>query len=133
MKTFPILLILLACVTGCDPGVQYSRIIQNSSSHEIYLIKKNYPVCDTTIIVQGEEYIVYQHAGLGTTDEYEDCYFKENKSDTFLLEVKDDPSLTVNADIISNTGWQFSVIKRSKITHGGICSCRLTITEDMIN
>lgn len=134
MKKFHVLLVLISCIViSCDPGVQYSRIIQNASTHKIFLIKKNYPVCDTTVIEQGKEYTFYIRNGLGSTDEYEDCHFENYKSDTFLLGVKDDTSLTVNADVTGNTGWKFSVTKKTKMNRGGICNCRLTITDDMIN
>ena len=133
MKTYLIPIFLFVCaISSCDPVTNYSRIIKNDSSHEIYVIKKNFPVCDTVTIGLGEEYTVYKQSSRSSTDRYRNCD-DYPVSDTFLLRVKDDTSLTINASVTGNANWNFVLKQKTKMNRGGICSCRLTITDDLIN
>lgn len=123
-------------LSSCDPGVGYNRVLQNDSQYDIELRihKKNSSSCqyvylsDSIIVDKKSEKILYSYNGLGQTFEFDNC---ETCADSIVLKVAGNPSLKSTVDLNDPNEWTFRVLKKT-FKSGGICECRLIMTDNMI-
>lgn len=135
---FLILLVVISFISlsSCDPGVGYSRVLQNDSQYdlELRIHRKNSSACqyvylsDSIIIEKKSTKILDAYNGLGQTFEFENC---ETCADSIVLKVVGNPTLKSTVDLNDPNEWTFSVLKKT-FKSGGICECRLIMTDDKI-
>jgi hypothetical protein len=122
--------LFVTLLISCDPGVDYSRIVQNSSSYDLFLIHEFDSIYDTAIIEKNSEYSVYAWDAIGRTSEYENCHPEQLGS--FSLKVIGYDSLNIVIDLNNPTLWTFSVLDKT-VNGGGKCECRIIISDFDIN
>ena len=123
-------------LTSCDPGVKYTKVVQNSSDFDItvYIYPElkvgdgSFFKFDTIRINNHTEASVYEVSGLGQTFEYEDC---NTYADTIFARVIGIDTLNSAINLNDKSKWIFSVLDKT-YKEGGVCECRAIITNDMI-
>lgn len=136
---FPILIGALALLlTNCTTKTKYEKIIQNNSSHDIWLIHDqmaNYCMTtlafDSILVPRNTNLAIVSVSSAGVdVDHFSDCNFMCNDSLDTRIDTHD--SLKLNFTINTKTPrWLYSV----SIQDGAAreCECRLTITDADIN
>ncbi len=138
MKQKPIFklvsVVLLLVLASCDPGVSYTKIIQNDSGFDIW-VKSNdsiinglYDKFDSIVVFKHSESTLYIYTGLGQTTEFENCDFFNV---TLYSGICGNDSLEITIDLNDKSNWQFSIFDES-FKHGGTCECRLIIDDEMV-
>lgn len=121
--TFGILL------SGCDPGVSYERIVENNTSHDIWIKKTGnlFPEFeqDSVSIPKNSEQVISIYSGLGHTFEFENCGVPDN---TILGGIIYNDTLQIAKDLNTESNWIFSVLEQT-FKQGGECECRLKLTD----
>jgi hypothetical protein len=140
MKTNKLLILIFALftiiVTSCDPGVKYTKVVQNDSDFDItvtiYPESKvgdgSFYKYDSFRINNHTEASIYEVSGLGQTFEFEDC---NTYADSIFARVTETDTLYPDINLNDNSQWNFSVLDKS-FKEGGTCECRVRITNDMI-
>lgn len=132
MKSYLLLLAVLAFLTSCDPGVSYERIITNNSSHDIWIKATDYTspelVVDSFFIAKNTEQIIHAYSGLGQTSEFSNCGMPDSALYGGLI-ATDTLAFSINLNEVAH--WEFSVLSES-FKQGGECECRLTLTDAFI-
>lgn len=140
MKTNKLLILIFALftiiVTSCDPGVKYTKVVQNDSDFDITV--NIYPESkvgdgsfykyDSIRINNHTEASIYEVSGLGQTFEFEDC---NTYADSIFARVRGTDTLNLDINLNDNSQWNFSVLDKT-YKEGGLCECRVRITNDMI-
>jgi len=123
-KIFPVFaLSVVALFASCDPAVEYNHVIQNNSNFEVKVLTN-----DTIVIGKNTSKTLYTCGGLGGVYDYENCCFQYD-SIPMLVYIAD--SIKVIPNIQNLNGWNFHIIKEYK-NRGGICECRLILTNEML-
>ncbi|MES2691760.1 MAG: hypothetical protein V4658_15245 [Bacteroidota bacterium] len=121
---------------GCDPGVNYKRIIVNQSDHDImlYIYEGKTPAGpyaykqDALLLKKHSETIIAETTTLHQAREYENCY---SNADSIVGKIDHRDSLSLDIDINDAANWKFSRLKKS-FGDGGVCECRLVIHHNDI-
>lgn len=123
---------------SCDPIVNYEKIINNQTDHNISLIVlgtdslgNNVPV-DTILINKQTEKVIYNEGGIGQVQEYQNCPGAYYLSDSHKTKLDNDTLLSLDSILEMPSKWKFKVIKESKVK-GGSCQCKLIIHPENIN
>lgn len=127
---------LLIGLVACDPAVEYSMVLQNDSDYDLVLFPRDtvpqwselFFDRDSAILAQQTEIILSRFSEIGSPGNYENCPYY---ADSLIVEVKTDPSLQVTTDVSNPTGWVYTLLESYRFG-GGVCECRLTITNAMI-
>ena len=127
---------LICLLNSCDPGVSYSRVIQNESGYDLQFLV--YPAQNSTCwtVLESDTIIVNKHSvktigafsGLGQTFEFENC---DLCADSINGKVVNNDTLSLILDLNNRAGWNFSILKKT-FKQGGTCECRIKITDEMI-
>ena len=131
-KLLLILLSVLAGVSACDPGVEYSRILVNGSSYDLYLISRLDSTFDTSKILIGSSLEFLQDSHFGKIRAHEDCIERYEYLDSFYLVVQGNDSIHVDVDVLGNKDWHYTQDKKY-ISGGGTCHCTLIVTNEKVN
>ena len=123
-------------LTACDPGVKYTKVVQNDSDFDItvYIYPESkvgdgsFYKFDTIRIKNHTVASVYEVSGLGQTFEYEDC---NTYADSIFARVIGVDTLDYVFSLNDKSNWIFSVLDKT-YKEGGTCECRIRITNDMI-
>jgi hypothetical protein len=124
--------VLFIIVSGCDPGVKYSKIIDNQSDYELIMILEyegHDTPPDTSNIYSGSEIVVYNYDHIGRVSEYENC--KSEFIHTIRLKVKNNDSLVVSVDPNNLQNWNYYLLEKG-INGSGECECRMIVSNDNI-
>lgn len=121
---------------GCDPGVNYKRVVVNQSDQDIMiyiyqgrtLVEPYSYKEDSLLIKKHSETIITETHRLGQVHEFENC---NSSADSIVSKIYDSDSLSLNIAINDASNWKFSRLKKS-FGDGGICECRLVIYNDDI-
>ncbi len=127
---------ILISLSSCDPGVSYSRVLENDSQYDLklFIYRKNSISCkvrffsDTVIVEKNSIKTVAGYNGLGQTFEFQNC---ESCADSIVLKVVGNPSLKSTVNLNDPALWNFRVLKKT-FKSGGTCECRLIMTNDKI-
>ncbi len=129
MKRYLLFLALGVLLSSCDPGVSYERIIENNSSHDIWIITGNndHPgfTQDSFSISTNSEMVISSYDFLGQTSDFEDC---EMVDSSLVGGIVGNEALSISKDLNSASSWSFSVLKRTSMG-GGDCECRLKLSD----
>ncbi len=123
-------------LTACDPGVKYTKVVRNDSDFDltVYIYPESkvgdgsFYKFDTIQIKNHTEASVYEVSGLGQTFEYENC---NTYADSIFARVIGIDTLDYVINLHDKSNWIFSVLDKT-FKEGGICECRISITNDMI-
>lgn len=137
MKKFALFAFLLLLVLSCDPVVGYSKIIQNNTSYDIWLIPNDSTarleyIKDSVLLFVGESIIVDSSIDIGDGDpnDYTDCPAYPFSSDTLFTKIEGNNNLKLKFSIDENVNWEFKVIEPGR---NGNAECRLILTDTDIN
>ena len=135
---FPLLIvIILMSFSSCDPGVTYSRVLENNSQYdlELHIFKRKdslscrYSYLSDSIIVEKKSVkTMAAYSGSGQTFEFENC---ESCADSIVLKVIGYPALKSTVDLNEPAFWNFRVIQKT-FKSGGTCECRFIMTNERI-
>jgi hypothetical protein len=140
MKTnrlsIPFFALFTIILTACDPGVKYSKVVQNDSDFDIMIHiypeskvgSGSFYTFDSVQINSHTETSIFEFSGLGQTFEYEDC---NTFADSIFARVIGNDTLDLNLNLNNESKWIFSVLDKT-FKEGGLCECRVRITNDMI-
>lgn len=140
MRTYRLFVLFSALftviLTACDPGVKYSKVIQNDSDFDItvYICPESkvgdgsFYKFDSIQINKHTEASIYEFSGLGQTFEFDDC---NTYADSIFTRVRGNDTLYVDINLNDKSLWVFSILDES-FKEGGTCECRVKITNDMI-
>jgi len=131
---------LLVFLVSCDPVVDYSRVVQNNSDYDVKVLKgfgswyldgndTIYTQIDTITINKGTSAVIFNYVDMGTVAQFLSCS-RFDEPMLFLVSFSDSIKEISNIQIMSN--WRFRVIKEYKIGGGGVCECRLYLTNEML-
>ena len=113
---------------ACDPTVDFNRIIQNNSDHELVYFYDQMPDEDSVYIPSKSEVIVYTDHKLGTVSSFENC-------DQGVLDIERlivaDSSRQLKFNLQDFERWEFVVIEKDA-AGGGECECRLVVENEDI-
>lgn len=132
MKLTAILIFFLALVS-CDPSVNYTKIIDNKSDYDLWLIDSNEWVGfqDSILIPHHSSYTLLQYEDIGgNVSSFENCSFYIEDIDSITTRIDGADSLALSFPINQNAPWKYSVIKTGR---NGSCECRLLITNSDVN
>ncbi len=123
-------------LTACDPGVKYTKVVQNDSDFDItvYVFPESkvgngsFYKFDTILINNHTEVSIYELSGLGQTFEFEDC---DTYADSIYTRVTGIDTLDIEINLNDRSQWVFSILDES-FKEGGTCECRVRITNEMI-
>jgi hypothetical protein len=123
-------------LTACDPGVKYNKVVQNDSDFDItvYIFPESkvgdgsFYKYDSIRINNHTEESIYEVSGLGQTFEYDDC---STYADSIFARVTGNDTLDIEFDLNDKSQWVFSILDES-FKDGGLCECRVIITNEMI-
>jgi len=134
-------LLFFSFFTSCDPGKDYSCVIQNDSDYKVKIIAQLYSpwylegkdtiynLPDTIVVNKKTSKTIYTDGGIGSVNEYENCDYVPYDTISMLVYLKD--SVKIIPNIHNMNHWIFRVIKEGK-GGGGICECRLILTNDIL-
>ena len=139
MKTIHYISLILGMAillfSACDPGVSYSKVIQNNSKYDISLYTdtayaETYAMYnfDTIVIEKHSIVVIASEQGIGTTNGFSSCCIF---NDSLNYKIIGFDSLYLNLDLNDCSNWVFDVIDKSA-GGGGVCECRIKITDSMI-
>jgi hypothetical protein len=140
MKTngllFLCIVLFIIILTACDPGVKYNKVVQNDSDFDImvYIFPESkvgdgsFYKFDSIRINNHTEESIYEVSGLGQTFEYDDC---STYADSIFVRVTGNDTLDFEFNLNDKSQWVFSILDES-FKEGGICECRISITNEMI-
>ena len=121
----------MTCVS-CDPGVHFERVIENKSSHDVWIKvnQETYPVFvqDSFMISKNSSTIVQSSGGLGRVADFNYCGLEEG---TLSSGVFTNDTLEIQRNLNENGNWS-SVVKSKRFGGGGECECRFIITDEDI-
>ena len=123
-------------LTACDPGVKYNKVVQNDSDFDltIYVYPESkvgdgsFYTFDSVQINNHTETSIFEYSGLGQTFEFEDC---NTFADSIFGRVIGIDTLDYVINLNDKSKWVFSVLDKT-FKKGGLCECRVRITNDMI-
>ena len=125
-----LILIVLTILTSCDPGVSYSKIIQNDSDYDIIISVHNgesyYYSIDSLYVVKHSEETIMAYSGLGQTFEFEDCNIY---ADSLTSQIANNDSLKLILDLNDQSNWNFSILNET-FKSGGTCECRIILKNE---
>jgi len=140
-KIIAVILVFGLTVIGiaCDPAVEYNRVIQNNSDFDVKVLPKAnvwylegndtiYGTKDTLLISKHTSKIICGSGGVGSVYRFEDC---EKVYDSIPMFVYFKDSIKIIPNIQEVDGWNFRIIKEYR-NRGGICECRLILTNEML-
>jgi len=140
IKLISLSVFVLILLTSCDPGVTYSRVIQNNSDFEVKVISQTkapwyldgkdtvYNLPDTIIIHKNATTAIFSENSIGYVIKYQDCDFPYEPMPAIVYFTDSIKSIP---NILNVNGWNFRIIKEDR-SGGGICECRLILTNDIL-
>lgn len=136
MKSFcNFFLASLLCLSffACDPALEHSRVLQNDSEFELWLVKDSASVRDSSLLLPGTSETLWNVFQIGTLGEYESCPATAGSIDpiNFYLHVNGNQSLEVHVDLQESEGWVYSILSRGGFGSGA-SECRRLIRNDDI-
>lgn len=125
-------ILVLSLFSACDPGVQYTQIIENQSDYTLHILPRdtvqvhgNFSPFDSIMASPGAEAQIVDYGSLGQVSQFEDCPFY---SDSIRIRIEGSDSLQVKIAVHDPTTWTYRILDES-FNGGGICECRLVITN----
>jgi len=133
MKNLLLIVPLILLICSCDPGVHFERVIENKSSHDVW-VKVNqdvYPAFlqDSFLVAKNSSIIVSSGSSLGRVDEFSYCGLEEG---TLSSGVFTSDTLEIQKNLNEDGNWS-PIVKSKAVTGGGECECRFTITNNDIH
>jgi hypothetical protein len=140
VKLISFLTIFLVFFTSCDPGVDYSRVIQNNSEFEVKVISQTkspwyldgidtvYNLPDTILIHKNASTAIFSESSIGGVFQYQNCDFPYEPIPALVYFTD---SIKKIPNILNVDGWNFRINKEGR-NGGGICECRLILTNDIL-
>ncbi len=130
---FLIILPLILLIYACDPGVHFERIIENKSSHDIWIKveQETYPAFaqDSFMIPKNSSMIVQTRGGLGRVEDFGNCGLEAG---TLSSGVFTNDTLEIQRNMNESGNWT-SIVKSKAMGGGGECECRFIITNEDIH
>jgi hypothetical protein len=125
-------------LAACDPGVLYNQVVQNDSSHDIWVYSygsptdpdQPAPVLDSTLIPAGATSSIYEYSHIGTVGLFKEC--RSYTYDSLSSAVVSSDSLHLILDINDAANWRYTVIDET-FSGGGSCECRMLIDDGMLD
>lgn len=129
-------LLFITLFFACDPGVQHSKIIQNDSDYDLFILSfpsknsgySHKSKVDSFIVLHHSSKDIYNYSGLGQTFEFEDC---ATFLDSFSVKVIGSDQLKLHANLNVPSNWEFNILRKS-FNKGGNCECRIKINNQHI-
>ena len=132
MKNLLPIIPLILLIYSCDPGVHFERVIENKSSHDVWIKvnQETYPafVQDSFMITKNSSVIISSRSSLGRVSEFGDCGLIDG---TLSSGVLTNDTLSIQKNVNESGNWT-SIVKSKGFGGGGECECRFTITNDDI-
>ncbi len=128
-----ILLLFSLILISCDPAVSYTKIIDNHSSYDLWLIDPSEAATfqDSVLIPHNSSFQILRYEDIGgKVNFFEDCKYYPEESDSMITRIEGNDTLNLDFTINSNANWIYSVLKTGR---NGSCECRLLITDNDIN
>lgn len=121
---------ILFFLVSCDPSTNYERIIDNQSSHDVWVLSNNdYPIySDSILILHNTKTIISSDYSIGQVSSYSNCGFPDSTI-TSIIYGSDSLQVTLNFNPASS--WSFNIHEEHR-NGGGSCECRLVITDNDI-
>jgi len=131
MKKYFVILGVIMLFAACDPGVNYSRIVQNDSDFDVKVVIRmtSYAPIDTLVIEKKTRKTVFTQGGLGVVNDFQNC---DIPRDSIPMLIYFDNSTKLIPDINKLNEWNFKIINKNK-AGGGSCECRLVLTNAILN
>jgi len=151
---FSISICFFVFLTSCDPGVDYSRIVQNDSDFDVKVLQRYgywqingqdtifsrfwylegsdtiFVKVDTLTIEKHSSKTIYTAGGIGSVSDYENCY-NIIYYDIIPVQIHLKDSLLFIPNINELSGWNYRITKKQK-NGGGVCECRIILTNQII-
>ena len=123
---------------SCEPGVDYSHVIQNNSDFEVKVLTKIgmwylegkdtiFTPIDTITIGKNTSKVIYTNGGIGSVYDFKNCDFPFDSIPMLVYFVD---SIGVIPNINNIPHWDFRIIKEHR-NKGGVCECRMTLTNEI--
>ncbi len=110
--------------------MQYSRTLDNQSSYPLWAIYQHTGKRDSLLLPPFQKSTLFRDGGLGRVRFFQTCESLGSYMD-FQLAVQDSADRTVHLDPGVPSHWEFITVRKN-LAGGGICECRLTITDELI-
>ena len=133
---------LLVFIVSCDPGVDYSKIVQNNSDYNVKVLKgfgiwyldgkdTVYKPIDTITIAKGSSAVIFTELHIGTLagSGFQAC---SAFNDSVPMFVYFTDSIKVIPNIHKLNYWNYRIIKEYKVGGGGVCECRINLTNEIL-
>ncbi|BDS11181.1 hypothetical protein [Aureispira anguillae] len=127
-------------LVSCDPSVTYTKVIENNSDHDIWLINRDSTLScvelrDSVLLSSHSIFELHIESDIGgSLRSYESCPLSVSEwicpIDTIDTRIDGIDSLNVAFTIEENSNWQYSITKPGQ---NGKCECRLVINQGDIN
>lgn len=115
--------------SGCDPLTSYQRVIENNSSHDIWIYTNqnvlNDIQIDSFLIEKNSEKTIAELTTKGDLEEFENCGLADSM---ITASVVSDSFMVLNKDLNAKGSWSFTVLEEGLSTSGD-CECRLSIYD----
>lgn len=132
MRIFTFLL-LSTVLMSCDPSVSYTKIIDNNSSYDLWLIDQSEGATfqDSVLIPHNSSFELLRYVDFGgNVSAFENCTYYPEDADSISTRIEGIDSLNLGFAINSTANWVYSIIKPGR---NGACECHLLITDNDIN
>lgn len=130
------LIITSLLLISCDPETSYEQIIENQSSHAIWLFNDGSTVfyCgdlkDSVLLPSKQSLVLRNESGLGSPFQYEACT-ELCPIDTIKTSIATNNNLSLNYPLDANANWEYTELSNKSYSYK--CECRLVITDSDIN
>ncbi|MEM7375627.1 MAG: hypothetical protein AAF587_43950 [Bacteroidota bacterium] len=121
-------------ISGCDPAVEYSRVLQNDSDYDLWVVRDSAHVRDSSLLLAGMSQTLWDIWHIGNVGLYESCPGTEAipEPSIFSVHVKNRDSLSVKGDLHASEGWIYSILSQGPFG-SGMCECRRILTNTDID
>ena len=124
-------------LSSCGPTTDYSLIIENASSMNLRIVRIDSTLLSNAffdgrnplIFPGNSEKVIGIDTGIGTTESYANC--PRFHADSIRLTTFSGDSIILNIDLNSSEAYTFAVTSAEE-DGGGVCECRVVITDDLI-
>ena len=122
-KLMLMILGIIMLFAACDPDVHYYEIVQNDSDFDVKVLvrTKIHAQIDTLVIEKKTRKIIFSKDGPYSFNYFENC--------NIILPIYFNDSIK----IIPANEWNFKIIKKENYRDGGVCECRLILTNALLN
>lgn len=138
-RSFFLAFIAIISLAACDPGVDYKQVVQNNSSHDVWVLvhssfphdSVNYPPNykrDSFYVASRSEVVLYEISHIGQVTDHQDC---DIHADSLTARIVSKSNYTLTKKLTNPANWQYNVLHEAW-NKAGECECRFVILNEDI-